>query len=305
MGRSAEKAEIAPYTTFGLGGKALAIVPVKMGVELVSTIKTAKDRKIKYELIAGGSNVVASDKFFNGWVIVFRDPRGKVKVNGATLECEASLPLANLIKTAVKNGLAGLESLSGIPGTVGGAVVGNAGAYGQNISNHLEAVEIWDGKKTRWIKKDDCHFGYRESIFKHRPWLVLRAKFKLAKGDPVALAKKSRELIKTRHKKYPTDLRCPGSFFKNVLVKSLTRGTLDKIDQAKIIEGKIPAGYLLESVGARGMKVGGIAVADYHGNLILNTGKGTFKEVRQLAAKLKQKVFRKFGIKLEEEVRYL
>jgi UDP-N-acetylmuramate dehydrogenase len=286
---------VAPYTTFGIGGEAAAILIVKEPAELTAAISLARANKISYRLIAGGSNVVFSDKIFQGLLIIFCDG-GTSKLDhtchcqGVALTVNASAPLSELIKGAIKNNLAGLEALSGIPGTVGGAIVGNAGAYGQSISDHLVAVEVWDGKKTKWLEKKACKFNYRDSIFKHKNLVILRAKFKLESGDKKALVKKSREIIKTRNKKYAPGLRCPGSFFKNIVQPD---------------GSKIPAGKLLEAVGAKGMRVGGIYVADFHGNLLINDGQGTYADVKKLASKLKQKVLKKFGIKLEEEVRYI
>lgn len=293
-GSRAEK--ITPYTTFGIGGEARAISVIQKPVELIEAVSAARKNHIPYQLIAGGSNVVFPDKFYRGLIIVFRNLTGKLKIEENIIECDASLPLAKLISGALKNGLAGIETLSGIPGTVGGAVVGNAGAYGQSISDKLVAVEVWDpskgraGGKTKWIEKKACKFKYRDSLFKHKNLIVLRARFELEKGDGRALAKKSREIIKVRNKKYAPGLKCPGSFFKNIVKRD---------------GSKLPAGKLLEEVGAKGMRQGGIFVADFHGNLLINDGTGTFADVKKLANKLKQKVFKKFGITLEEEVRYM
>ena len=118
------------------------------------------------------------------------------------------------------------------------------------------------------------------------------------------LEKISYDIIKTRLKKYKLGLRCPGSFFKNVLVKEVSEKSLKLISQNKIIEGKIPAGYLLEEVGAKGMRVGGIQIADFHGNLFINTGLAKAVDVKKLAKILKNRVKKKFGIVLEEEIRY-
>lgn len=299
---------VASLTTFGLGGESREVVFVSSPAELVVTIEQLKKAKQKYELIAGGSNVVWQDAPFKGTVIKYWAP-GKVGkniwLNKNKITCDSSVPLADLIMAAINDNLAGLESLSGIPGTVGGAVVGNAGAYGQGISDNLIAIEIWDGKKIKILNKKDCQFKYRDSIFKHKNWLVLSLTFELKVGDKKTLSKKAKEIIKVREKKYPPGLRCPGSFFKNIVAADLPKATLKKIDPAKIIHGKLPAGYLLEEVGAKGLKEGGVEVAPYHGNLIVNTGFGKSKEVKKLAAKLKNKVMKRFNIRLQEEVRYL
>ena len=304
---------IASLTTFGVGGKVAGYKLVATSAELVEVVTKAQALRVPFVVIAGGSNVVFPDKPLNKLVIQIKtNPKAKgamTRLDGGFVTVEAGVPLQSLIDFSIKNNLAGLEALSGVPGTVGGAVVGNAGAYGQTISDHLVSVDIFDGKKVRTITKQAGKFKYRDSVFKHYPqmgkWLVLSVKFKLEKGDGKTLKQKSREIIQIRLKKYPPTLKCPGSFFKNVLVKNVSKQALSKIDKSKIIDGKIPAGYLLETVSAKGMRVGAVAVADYHGNLIINDGSATFSDVKKLVAKLKTKVKKHFGIELEEEVRYV
>ncbi len=296
---------LAPLTTFGVGGRARWFVSVSASKQLVETVRIARAKNLPYRVFAGGSNVVFSDKTFPGLVIQFKPKATPCRWQGVALTCGANLPLASLIKTAISHGLAGLENLSGIPGTVGGAIVGNAGAYGQTISDCLTRVEIFTGRQIKWLDKKQAQFAYRESIFKKLAWLILRVEFKLEKGVKKVLVKKSREIIKIRSEKYNPSLRSPGSFFKNVLVKDVSRATLAKLDQTKVRDGKIPAGYLLEAVGAKGMRQGGIRVADFHGNLLINDRRGTYRDIVTLAAKLKKLVKKKFGIILDEEVRYL
>jgi UDP-N-acetylmuramate dehydrogenase len=185
---------------------------------------------------------------------------------------------------------------------VGGAIYGNAGAYGQSISDSLLWVEIFNGDKIIRISKDECRFGYRDSIFKHKNWVILEAKFELKFGDKKTIQNRREEIKKIRARKYKTGVKCPGSYFKNIIASELPGDVLRNIDQNKIIYGKIPAGYLLESVGACGMKVGGIRVADNHGNLFINDGQGTFSDINSITHILKEKVKEKYGIELEEEV---
>ena len=292
-------------TTFGVGGVAAHYLKVSRPEELVAAVRQTKKLKTPYFILAGGSNIVGPDGRWSGLLIHYFAPRGELKVKGATISVAAGVPLLSLIKTAIKHGLAGLEKLSGIPGTVGGAVVGNAGAYGQEIARPLKSVRVFDGEKIRWLGKKACCFAYRESIFKNKPWLVLEAEFKLVSAERKELLKTAREIIRLRQQKYPPGLACPGSFFKNVLVKEVSSKSLALIPPEKIIDGKIPAGYLLEAVGGRDLKTKHLKVASYHGNLIINRGGATCREVKKLAALLKKRVFRKFGIRLEEEVRYV
>jgi len=303
---------LADKTTFGVGGRAAGYLRVSTPEELWGAVSLAQKRKIPFQIIAGGSNVVFSDKIYSGLVIQYWDNLGRVEIEDNEVTIDASLPLMKLVKAATVNNLAGLEALSGIPGTVGGAVVGNAGAYGQSISDHLDSILIYNpstslraGDQTLWLNKKACRFAYRDSVFKHKDFVVLRVKFKLEQGEKKELEKKSREIVESRNKKYPSSLRCPGSFFKNILAKEVSKKSLKLIDKTKIAYGKVPAGYLLEAVGAKGMKEGKIFVADYHGNLIINSGKGKCADVKKLAAKLKKKVYNKFKIKLEEEVRFI
>lgn len=293
----------------------------------MEAVAAAKNSGLPYKILAGGSNIVFPDGILNGFLIKIGSfSRPLIKVVGQRIEADSGVELMQLIKVAIRNGFSGLETLSGIPGTIGGAIVGNAGAYGHSISEAVEKVEIFDpfdaapsfapqsgtsaGRQgKRWLKNKDCGFHYRHSIFKEQPYIVLRAvlKFNLSgqeKGNPKKLKEISQNIITARLKKYKPGLRCPGSFFKNVLVKDVSRKTLSLINQEKIIEGKIPAGYLLEQVGAKGMRLGGIRIADFHGNLLINDGQATAKDVKNLAEILKNRVQNKFGIKLEEEIRY-
>lgn len=302
---------LAPYTTFGLESVAKWFLLVETPEELKEVILKinsppaglpAQAGGIPYIILAGGSNMVFPETLDK--LVVYIKSKKLPEVAEGTIECEAGQPLAVLVDTAINAGLKGLEQLSGIPGTVGGAIIGNAGAYGREISDSLISVKVFDGEKEIELKKSDCDFSYRNSRFKKdRSLIVLSAKFELEKSDSQELKKISQEIIAKREEKYPPGLKCPGSFYKNLLVKNLSAEALAKIPADKIMFGKIPSGYLLEEVGAKGMKEGNIAVADYHGNLILNNGGGVFSEVEVLDEKLKKLVKEKFGIEIEEEVR--
>lgn len=295
--------DLRPLTTFGIGGRARHFFEARSTTDLIRAVGEVRRARRGFILLAGGSNVVVSDRQINSLVILLSG--SDLKLNGRTITASAGTPLSELIQRAVRSGLGGLETLSGIPGSVGGAIVGNAGAYGQCISDHLARVTVFDGEAVRSIPKRKCGFSYRESIFKCKPWVVTEAQFVLTRGDAKLLAKRAEEIVTIREKKYPPGLRCPGSFFKNVLAGTVSKRARALIPSEKIIDGKIPAGYLLETVGARGVRHGGIGIANYHGNLLVNGGKGTYRDVRALASTLKRRVKRKFGITLEEEIRYI
>jgi UDP-N-acetylmuramate dehydrogenase len=158
---------------------------------------------------------------------------------------------------------------------------------------------------SRKYLRDECQFEYRESLFKKNHEEIIEIGFEILNGDVADLVKKSAEIRDLREVKYPTGIKCPGSFFKNILASSLSEQQLKNIPADKINHGKIPAGYLLEEVGAKGMKVGGARVADYHGNLIINDGQATASDIWTLATKLEDLVKQKFAIQLEPEVQRL
>ncbi len=263
-----ENVSLAPYTTLGVGGPARYLVEVRT----VAETREAVGLKEKWVVIAGGSNLLISDDGYDGLIIVNRMPGSGMMLN-------------DLVDQMNGRGLAGMECLAGIPGTVGGAVYGNAGAYGQTISDHLKGVTTLSG----YWPKEKCGFGYRESIFKKNKEIILEVDFDLPKGDKEALTAKSHEIRELRKKKYPPDMRCPGSFFMNLWVEGR----------------KVAAGYFLEQVGAKGRRLGGAAVADYHGNLIYNAGGAKAAEIWELARQLQEEVQKKFGVALVPEVQLL
>jgi UDP-N-acetylmuramate dehydrogenase len=296
---------LAPLTTFHIGGPAKFFLDIKDKYQLVEVVRKARVNKIPYLVFAEGSNMVFPDRLPPKLIIRYTAPprMGRTLLTeGEKVSAEAGVPLMSLVRFSITAGLSGLESLSGIPGTVGGAIFGNAGAYGQTVSDHLQEIEIYDGRETRWIPATKELFSYRNSIFKKNDWLILSGKWRLQKGDTKELTKKSREIIRIRNKKYPLGIKCPGSYFKNIIATDLPKKTLKLIPVEKIIGGKVPAGYLLEVAGVKGLKKGKIMVPDYHGNLILNTGGGQAADVLALGALMKKKVKDRFNIILEEEV---
>ena len=295
---------LSPLTSFGVGGRAAFYLAVNSEKELIKAVALTRQAGLDHFVLAGGTNVVFGDGTVEKVVIHYDlDGEGidsRIEINGCEMESEAGVPLAHLVRRTAALGLAGLESLAGIPGTVGGAVAGNAGAYGANISDRLTEVFIFDGCVCRWVPVSDLGFRYRYSRVKeNNDWLVLRAKWRLDFGGRVELEETVRVIEKQRSEKYSGDLACPGSFFKNIPVDSLSSEISSSL---RVVAGKIPAGYLLEQVGACGMSEGPIRVADWHGNLLINDGGGSFGQVRALSSRLKKKVKDHFGLKLEEEV---
>lgn len=292
---------LASLTTLGIGGPARFFVEVYNTSNLKLAVTNAKKLKIPFLVIGSGSNLLVNDKGYKGLII--KNSSNGIVIQDQKFTVKSGTILQKLVNTANKYGFAGLEKLTGIPGTVAGGIYGNAGAYGETISDHLVRVFVFDGRKTYWMKNKQCDFEYRESGFKrNKNLIVLEVEFKLDRGDPEKLKETSREILVMRLKKYHLNIKCPGSFFKNIIANNLPKDVLAKIPPEKIVYGKIPAGYLLEEVGAKGKAKDGVKIASYHGNLFINQGGGTANTFYDLAKEYQEKVKEKFGIQLEPEV---
>jgi UDP-N-acetylmuramate dehydrogenase len=211
-----------------------------------------------------------------------------------------------VVDCALAQGLGGIETLAGIPGSLGAAVYGNAGAYGHSISEAVGAVRFFDGAAVREASNPACEFHYRDSIFKrHKDWIVFSAVLALVPGDAAALRTAAADILATRNRKFPPAMKCAGSVFKNLILAELPAAIAAQVPAAVVREGKVAAAYFLEQSGAKGQSRGDIHVAEYHANLIYNGGAGTARELRELIAGLKERVRARFGFDLEEEVQYV
>jgi UDP-N-acetylmuramate dehydrogenase len=206
----------------------------------------------------------------------------------------------------VERGLKGLETLTRIPGWVGAAVYGNAGAYGHSLSEGISRVTWTDGGPPHVLASAECEFRYRESVFKRRKdWIILSAELELETADPVELRRTADEIAGIRDRKFPPTMKCAGSIFKNLRLEELPAEVAALVPPAVVREGKVAAGWFLEQVGAKGMVRGGMRVADHHANLIYNAGGGTARDLCALISELKRRVRDRFGLELEEEVQYI
>lgn len=304
LGKKAHaKVSLAPYTTLKIGGPAEIFYPVRRERDLIKAVKLAQSLAIPWFLLGGGSNLLINDQGFPGLVI--HNQIGGIKVNGPNITAGSGLRLENLIETAISHGLGGIEKMAGIPGTVGGALFGNAGAYGQSISDCLLRVKVFDGKTVYYLDKEGCQFSYRETGLKKKGLVILEAEFQFLPASEEELRKTAQEIINRRSLKFPKELNCPGSFFKNVVLSQLSKETLKKIPKEATSHGKVAAGFLLEVVGAKGKQRGGIKIASYHGNLFYNRGNGRAKDFFLLAKQFQKKVKAKFNIVLEPEVQLI
>jgi UDP-N-acetylmuramate dehydrogenase len=295
---------LASYTRFGIGGPADLFAETRHEQAFIAAAAAARESGADVCVTGGGTNLIVSDRGFRGLVLRFTDD--SLAAGGPRVTAGAGAVLQDLVDFANHRGLKGLETLAGIPGWVGAAVYGNAGAYGHSISERVAAVRFFDGVGVRSFDNPECEFRYRESVFKrHKDWVIFQVELSLDPSPAADLEETSASILKVRNEKFPPTMKCAGSIFKNFLLRELPPAVAALVPAAVVREGKIPAAWFLEQVGAKGMQLGGIHVAAYHANLIYNSGQGTARELCELIAELKRRVRAHFGIEVEEEVQYV
>lgn len=300
-------------TTLNIGGPAKYLYIATTKQDLLNILDFAYQNNLKYLVIGGGSNLLVSDKGFNGLVIknevsgisLVRRRLARLGTTLTVLTVQGGNLLQNLVDYTIKHGLSGMQRLTDIPGTVGGAIYGNAGAYNQTISDYLIEVECWTENKIVILTKAQCNFEYRDSGFKKNGCIILEVKFKLPQGNPVELKKEAKETLTKRLQKYQPGIKCPGSFFKNLFTEEIPEETIKILPERKDTYGKTPAYIFLEQLGAKGDRLGNIQIAPYHANLFINLGGGTASDFWQLANKWYKRVEEKYNIKLEPEVQLI
>jgi UDP-N-acetylmuramate dehydrogenase len=222
------------------------------------------------------------------------------------VEVEAGAPLQALVDFTIVQGLSGLHTLERIPGSVGGAIYGNAGAYGRSMHEAVVRVRYLEDGVVREASNEQCEFAYRESVFKrHKNRCILSCSLRLPEGVGATLQKEAVEIRRIRDEKFPPTMRCAGSIFKNLYLADLPPEAARLVPASAVREGKVASAFFLEKVGAKGMQRGGIKIAGYHANLIYNEDWGSAKDVCAMIADLKRRVRDQFGIDLHEEVQYL
>jgi len=282
---------LAPHTTFKIGGPADFFYPASTPEELIKGINTAKEFNLPYFVLGGGSNLLVSDSGFRG--VVIKNLCRKVLVQENKVSAQSGTLLSELVDLSEKLGLRGLEFAAGIYGTLGGAVYGNAGAFGKAICEILdEGIILTPKGKLEIVNRDYFEFDYRHSKLKSSKDILVSATLTLQKEDREKIRKKIEENLKVRKSRLPEEEGSAGSFFKN-------------IKSSRTSSSGISAGFLLEQVGAKQMSIGDAKVFPKHANIIINSGKATSEDIKTLARILKEKVKEKFNIELEEEVIYL
>lgn len=295
---------LAPYTTFQIGGHAKYFFIAKTIEQFMEAVRWAKKNKIKYFILGGGSNLLFPDRGFPGLVVKLNVMGYKLRES--RLIAGAGLSLSRMVQLAAKNNLSGLERVVGIPGTVGGAIRGNAGAFGQAIGQVIDKVMVLTsrGVVERWSAAK-CRFFYRDSIFKsNRKLIILGVELKLQKGQRASIRQQMKEFLQQR--RHQPKQPSAGCVFKNPIITLRQRLNLiaqypDLINKISP-KGLIPAAWLIDQCGLRGEKSGRAQISREHANFIVNLGRAKAKDVKKLIVLIKKMVYNKFNIKLQEEI---
>lgn len=300
---------LAPLTTFKINGRAEFFVSVKNKQELIEAINWAKTKKLPRLFFSGGSNILITKKKIHGLVIKITGENYLIK--GEMLSGWAGTSLSKLAAVSADLGLSGLEWALGIPGSLGGAVRGNAGAYGSDISLEVDEVEAYDAAKRELVKLNNqaCGFSYRHSIFKeNKDLIIVSINLKLAKGNSIEEVKKSAESNYGKRAQTYSKEPSAGCVFKNLeykkLIKENPRLAKDLELKGLFRGGKIGTAYLIDQLGFKGQTSGRAKVSEKHANFIVNTGEASAEEVIDLINLIKKKVKKQYNISLEEEIEY-
>lgn len=274
------------HTTFRIGGPAACFVRPQDAGQVERILHICRENEVPWFILGNGSNLLVSDRGFDGVIIQIYRNMSRIQVSGHHMTVQAGALLSAVAKQALREGLSGLEFASGIPGTVGGAVVMNAGAYGGEMKDVVESVTVLDEEgAVRKLAREELQMGYRTSLVKKKGYTVLEAVLKLNDGDPAAISARMEELKEQRVSKQPLEYPSAGSTFKRP-------------------EGYF-AGKLIMDSGLRGFRVGGAQISEKHCGFVINTGDATAEDVVRLIRQVQDIVYEKFHVKLEPEVRFL
>ena len=274
------------HTTFRIGGPADYYLCPHSAKEIQKVVEICREEKIPYFILGNGSNLLVSDKGYRGAVIQLWKNVSDIRVDGCLIEAKAGASLAKIAAQALEEGLTGMEFAAGIPGTLGGAVVMNAGAYGGEMKDILKEALVMDEEgKTFTLEKENLKLGYRTSIVKEKGYIVLAATLELKPGNREEIRKLMEDLKQRRAEKQPLDMPSAGSTFKRP-------------------EGYF-AGKLIMDAGLRGFSVGGAQISEKHCGFVVNTGEASASDVLNLIREVQKRVRENSGVELETEVKFL
>ena len=280
--RITPECSLSEYITFRFGGPCRALISINSAASAAKLIEYLKADSIRYGVLGRGSNVIAADEGFDGVILMFGSDIAKIDIEGTVMRCEAGALLASACVHAQQNGLSGMENLFGIPGTVGGALYMNAGAYGSEMKDIVVSAEYIDENCNIFtISVQDMELSYRHSFFSGTSNVITSVTIQLSPGDPIKIKTAMNECMAKRSSKQPLDYPSAGSTFKRP-------------------EGSY-ASLLIDQCGLKGLTCGGAMISEKHSGFVINKGYATCADVMELCDKVKTVVKEKTGYQLELE----
>ncbi|MBU0637051.1 MAG: UDP-N-acetylmuramate dehydrogenase [Patescibacteria group bacterium] len=300
---------LAPLTTFKIGGPAKFFIEIKSTEDLIEAVNWAKIKKEKINILGGGSNVLINDLGVDGLVIKLSN--ANLIVDNNELICDAGVSLAQAVRAAIGNNLTGLEWATGIPGTIGGSVYGNAGAFGSNMAMIVKNVEVYDMKNNTVfiLSNQQCQFDYRESVFKQKNNLIItKVCLVLVAGQLIEIKKLTNQYLTYRNNSQPKSFSA-GSIFKNLTIeyiRSVNQNLAQQAEEAGAVKAnKIAASWIIDKLGLKGKQIGFAKISEKHAGFILNNEQAKSQNIIDLINFIKQQAKERYNIQLCEEICYL
>lgn len=292
-------------TTIRVGGRARFYCQAETTEQLAEIVKFARQEKLNHIILGGGSNLIFSDKGYQGLVI--KNQTSRIELQNDQVTADSGVFFERLIRFLAEEGWGGLEFLAGIPATVGGMIINNGGAFGWQIGDLLISCLILDyDNKEKLVSKDDLELEYRRSKYKGQTEgesfpVILRGTFAVKKSLPGVVIRKMTDIKKIRAKKTPAGFSA-GCIFKN---PKINQKELPQEWASQVRDGRISAGYLLDMAGAKNLRIGQAVVSSAHANFIINRSRASAKEIKELCQQMRRLVKDKYGISLEKEVEFI
>lgn len=301
---------LAKHVNFRIGGPAKYFVEARSTQDLVEAVKIAKEYSLPYFILGGGSNTLVSDEGYQGLVI--KAANRNTRYDGDLVTAEAGVISATVARGSADKGLRGFEWAVSLPGTIGGAVRGNAGCFGGEVKDNLVSVKLLRDGQVIDVPAADMHYAYRHSVLKepgHEQDVILEATFKLTPGDRAEALALIEKNLAGRKASQPLGSSSAGCMFKNFEFK--TEDEILKIKHSTVVPEqmlamhRLGAGWIIDQLGLKGTKIGDAQIAPQHGNFLLNVGHATAKDIVTLISFVKTRARDEFGVQLHEEVQYL
>lgn len=307
--RLKEGEPLAKHLVFRVGGPAKWFAIAESVDEVKAAIEFCRSEGIHWAILGGGSNALASDEGYDG--LVMKLGMKNVEVEGSVVTVDAGMPSVALARQVADLGLGGIEWMVSLPGTVGGAIRGNAGCFGGEVKDSLKKVTVLRDGEVIEIDADDLQFGYRHSFFKEQENqdVILKAVFEFVKDDPLMIKERMKLILDKRKDTQPLATGTAGCTFKNYQIHD--EGEKKRLDDetnipSEMIEsGRVSSGWLIDQENLKGTKIGGAQVSEEHANFIVNDGTATADDIMQLISLMKTKVRDNYGIQMEEEIQYI